>query len=93
MPKGDVYSWRLDRETKRALEEAARRERGTVASLLSRIVHEWLRSARPADDEAEQASMRAAAMRWVGRAPSGHTDRSERVRDRVRARLKARRAG
>jgi len=92
MAKSEVYSWRLDRTTKRALEEAARLQRRTIASLLAGIVDDWLRRTPSLDDDAEQARVRAAAMRWVGKAASGESRRSERVRKLVRSRLQARRA-
>ena len=59
--KTEVYSWRLTRDLKDDIDEAARRERVSVARLLERIAREWLkaRAAAAADDEAEQERLRA----------------------------------
>jgi hypothetical protein len=87
--KSEVYSWRLSRDLKDDLEEAARRERVSVARLLERIAREWLkaRAAAAADDEAEQERLRAIAMRFAGTLRSGDPDLSEKVSERVRERL------
>jgi hypothetical protein len=56
--KNEVYSWRLSRDLKCELEEAARRERVSVAQLLERIVREWLKTrAAAAEDEAAQEQL------------------------------------
>jgi predicted DNA-binding ribbon-helix-helix protein len=86
--RGEVYSWRLSSDLKRDLEEAARRERVSVARFLERIAREWLKArAAAAADEAEQARLRAIAMRYVGTLRSGDPDLSEKVSERVRERL------
>ena len=84
--KSKVYSWRVSRDLKCELEEAARRERVSVAQLLERIVCEWLktRAAAAEDDEAEQERLRAVAMRYIGTLRSGDPDLSEKVSERVR---------
>lgn len=84
--KSEVYSWRLPRELKIDLEEAARRERVSVARLLERIARDWLRARAAAteDDEAEQARLKAAAMQFVGTIRGGDPDRSAEVSKRVR---------
>ena len=83
--KTEVYSWRLS-DLKDDLEEAARRERVSVARLLERIAREWLkaRAAAAEDDEAEQERLRAIAMRYVGTLRSGDPTFSEKVSERVR---------
>lgn len=85
----EVYSWRLSRELKGDLEDAARREGVSLAHLLERIAREWLktRAAAAEDHEAEQTRLRAAAMRYVGSLRSGDPELSERVSERVRESL------
>jgi hypothetical protein len=84
--KGEVYSWRLSRELKDHLEEAARREGLSVARLLERIARDWLkaRASSAEDDEAEQKRIRARAMRFVGSVQGGDPDRAAKARERVR---------
>jgi hypothetical protein len=84
--KGEVYSWRLSRELKDDLEQAARRERVTLARLLERISRDWLKARASAaeDDEAEQERIRARAMRFVGSIQGGDPDRAAKARERVR---------
>lgn len=92
MPKTDVYSWRLSRAGKAALEEAARAERTSVAKLLERVTDEWLRArrARVVEDDDEQARLRTAALRFVGVLQGGDPDRSRLARTRVRAAVQRR---
>jgi len=91
--KTEVYSWRVSRELKMALETAAHEEGISVARLLERIAREWLdeRTAARRDDELEQERLRASAMRFVGILRSGDPGRSTMVRQRVRERLTKRR--
>jgi hypothetical protein len=86
--KSEVYSWRLSPELKWALEEAARRERVSVSRLLERIAREWLKT-QPwvAEDEAEQARIRAAAAPYIGSISGDDPELSEKVRERVIERL------
>ena len=92
MPKTAVYSWRLSRAGKAALEEAARTERTSVAKLLERVTDEWIRARRAAsvDDEHEQVRLRTAALRFVGTLQGGDPDRSRLARTRVRAAIRRR---
>ncbi len=92
MAKSEVYSWRLAPDLKRALEDAARRERRTVAALLSHVVDDWLRRTRSGTDDGEQARLHAAAARCFGTIRGDNPGRSQEVRRLVRERLKARRA-
>jgi hypothetical protein len=82
--KHEVYSWRLSRELKCDLEEAARRERVSVAQLLERIARHWLetRDAAP-DDEAEQERLHAVAMQFAGTMRGGDPDRAAEAGKRV----------
>jgi hypothetical protein len=84
--KSEVYSWRLSRDLKGDLEEAACRERVSVARLLERIAREWLRTRASAaeDDEAEQERLRAVAMQFVGTIRGGDPERAAEAGKRVR---------
>jgi predicted transcriptional regulator len=89
MNKTQVYSWRLSSHLKRALEEAARRERTSVAALIERIVAGWLAEERAQNTEAdaEQARLHEAAAGTLGVIRGGNPDRSTTVRQAVQARL------
>lgn len=67
MSKSEVYSWRLTPALKAQLEAVARQEQTTVSALLERITSDWLNKRAPADDEAEQQRMRAAAVAASGK--------------------------
>jgi hypothetical protein len=84
--KGEVYSWRLSRELKDDLEQAARREGVSLARLLERIARDWLkaRSSAAEDDEAEQERLRAVAMQFAGTIQGGDPDRAAEAGKRVR---------
>jgi hypothetical protein len=84
--KSEVYSWRLSPDLKSDLEEAARRERVSVAQLLERITRAWLKTRASAaeDDAAEQERLRAIAMQFVGTIRGGDPDRAAEVSKRVR---------
>lgn len=92
--KTDVYSWRVSRARKAALEEAARAERTSVAELLDRATDELIRSRRErtGTDEREQARLRRAAMRFVGACHGDDPNRSRQARVRLRGKLARRRA-
>jgi hypothetical protein len=86
MVKTVVARWHLDPDLKRRLEDAARAERTSMARLLDRIAREWL-AKRGAEEEAEQQRLHAEARKWIGSISSGDPHGSERVKERVRARL------
>jgi len=94
MAKTEVYSWRVDPETKMALESEARSEGVTLAQVLDRIAKQWLekRKRRNGDDEAEQARLRAAAAKYAGTLSGGDPYGSEKVREVVRKRVRERNA-
>ena len=93
MGKSEVYSWRLSRETKAALEDEARRQRSSLASVLERIVQEWRRRQdAPGDDAAEQARLHAAAAKSFGRIAGRHPYSAARTREVMRQRLRRPRA-
>jgi hypothetical protein len=91
MAKTEVYSWRVDRETKMGLEEEARREGISLAQLMDRMAHQWLESRRH-DDKSEQARLHAAAAKYVGAISGGDPFGSEKVREVVRKRIRERNA-
>jgi hypothetical protein len=90
MAKTAVYSWRVQPEMLATLEAIARRERGSVASLLDRITREWIET-HPIDGDGEQARLLAAAEETLGVIRGGDVHRAERARDALRARLARRR--
>lgn len=94
MQKTEVYSWRLSRQLKVELEEAARSEHKSLAELLEQIAREWIeRSRRTGDDEDEQQRrLREAAMKFVGTIEGGNPHRAETARSEVKGRI-ARRHG
>lgn len=87
--KTDVYSWRVDRELKRSLQDEARRRGESVSALLERVVRDWFRRAAE-DDEAEQERLRAAASACFGSVRGGDPTRAERSSSTVREGLRAR---
>ena len=89
MSKSEVYSWRLDPDLKRRLEEAARQEKTSIGGLLDRLAREWLgRRASEEDEEALQRRLHAAAAKWIGSIRGDHPTRSERVKEIVRDRVR-----
>lgn len=92
MSKTSVYSWRVDPELKSGLEQAAKIEHTSVAQLLDRIVKDWLRLKYSLEDEAEQLRLHEAAAQTFGAFRSGDPCGSEQVRERVRAKLRQKRA-
>jgi hypothetical protein len=95
MAKTEVYSWRVSRPLKTALEEAARAQRVSVAELLDRVTEEWLseRKARAGSSATEQARLHAAAVRFAGSLRGGDPHRAARASARLKAKLSRRRAG
>ena len=89
--KAEVYSWRVSRETKMALEREARRAKTPLAALLDHIAEEWLASrvsnGTPSD---EQARLRAAAAKTLGSIEGGQGRRAENARSAVKDRLRRR---
>jgi len=93
MAKNDVYSWRISRARKTALEHVAREERVSLAELLDRVTGEWInaRAGGVQGEETEQARLRSAATRLFGSIRGDDPDRASNARAGVRAALKARR--
>lgn len=91
--KDDVYSWRISRARKTALEHVAREERVSLAQLLDRVTGDWIAqrvgAGRGADEEQER--LRAAAARYVGAVAGRDPDRAADARVRLKKILKERR--
>ncbi len=92
MSKTSVYSWRIDPELKNILEQEAKSEQTSMAHLLDRIVKDWLDQRNSSDDEEVQRRLHEAARKTFGKIKSGDLYGSEQVRERVRARLRQKRA-
>ena len=96
MKATEVYSWRVEQHVKQALEAAARAERMSVASLLARIVRDWLQSGcGAADYEGAQRRVREEASRYLGSVcggvPSRASEASAGVKRIIRGKHAARR--
>jgi len=94
MAKTEVYTWRISPHMKRSLEEAARRQQQSVSALLDRIVADSLRGGGNSWEEEEtalQERLHAAARKTIGAIRSGRSDRSTRVRELVRRKLRQKR--
>ena len=91
--KTEVYSWRVSPTTKSRLQEAARRERQTMAEFLDGIVAEHLdaHEQEHAVDADRQRDLHAQAVKFAGRLSGADPGRSANVRALVRARLAGRR--
>lgn len=91
MAKTEVYSWRVSTRLKRALEDAAQRQKQSISSLLDHIVTQFFRHG-PQDSDpeetAQQERLRAAGLAALGRIKSGRTNRAAQARDGVRAKLR-----
>src|SRR5229473_7435088 len=88
--KSEVYTWRVSSATKSSLEEAARSTHRSVAQLLDEIVADHLSSTsagRESDIE-HQRRLHARAARFLGCFAGDTEQRSERIRELVRARLR-----
>lgn len=84
--KGEVYSWRVSREVKMALEREARQAGVNFATLLDRMAQEWLQTRRTIEsDEDRQARIHSAASELIGSISGGQPHRAERSRETVRA--------
>ena len=92
MSKDEVYSWRLSRSIKLALEEAAQEHGLPIAELLERAVREYLSRQGRREDDGRAQRIRSAAMTFVGAIAGGDPRRAERSRRLVRARLRKRHA-
>jgi hypothetical protein len=93
MKATEVYSWRVDQRLKEELESAARTEQTSLAALLSRIAHDWLRRGYPvADDATAQRRVREAAAPYLGSVSGGTPSRAAEAATRVRATIRSKHA-
>jgi hypothetical protein len=94
MTKSEVYSWRLSRDTKAALEIEARRKGESLGALLDRITADWLAGQHEMNSAgaAEQARLHAISSQTIGRIAGARPGRSASVKRDLRARLRLRRA-
>jgi hypothetical protein len=89
MAKTAIISWRIKPDLRMRLEAAARLRGLTLGQLLNLIIEQSLRKRkkRCADNRAEQARIRAAAAKCIGKISGGDPHGSEKVRETVRRRL------
>ena len=87
--KSEVYSWRLSPEKKMALESEAIREGKSVAQVLDEISSGWLAEKRRsfAEDEAEQAKLRARVLALAGSLSGGDPGRASNASKRLKESL------
>lgn len=87
--KTEVYSWRIDPDLKRALEDAARARGETMAGLLDGLAKEWLSQADGADDRADlQRSVRERAAPYLGAVRGGDPLRAQEASKRLKQKLR-----
>ena len=94
MTKTEVYSWRVTRHRKIALEDEARRSGKSLGALLDDITAQWLlaRAERAEGESDRQARLRAEVAKVIGTIAGGKPRRAEQARALVRQRLTRRRA-
>ena len=87
--KSEVYSWRVSPEKKVALESEAIREGKSVAQVLDEISSGWLEVKRRsfAEDEEEQAMLRARVLTLAGSLSGGDPGRAADASRRVKESL------
>jgi hypothetical protein len=88
--KTSVYSWRISPETRSRLEDRAREEGKTLATLLDEIARDWLNSQHGSveKEERRQARVRARMLSACGSIAGGDPKRSKRARHELRRRLR-----
>jgi len=89
--KSEVYSWRVSRDTKMALEAEARNAGTSLSALLDRIAKDWLLAQKNSrvDDDEEQARLHADAAKYIGTISAGR-NYAENARTVIRNRLRKR---
>jgi hypothetical protein len=87
MAKTEVYSWRIDADTKAELQRAAKRSNQSMSGLLDRIVRKWLDAHRNSADAAEQKRLHEAASKYIGVLHGGTPYSAEATRLVTRERL------
>jgi hypothetical protein len=87
--KTEIYTLRLSRDLKEALESAARREKVSIAALLDRGARQLLQreGVEAANDDAEQLRLHAQARKSIGAIAGANRRRAESARSLIRERL------
>jgi hypothetical protein len=89
----EVYSWRLSRELKSELEQAARLKKVSASAILEMAVRDWLQKVRTdTDDDQVQRDLQAEAANCLGSLAGDNPRRAETARDAIRKRLAKRHA-
>ena len=87
--KTEVYSWRVSPDIKTGLEREARRRKISLSAAIDLAAREWLvKTSMANEDEEGQYRLKKAASRWFGALASGDAQRSEKVSQTVRQRLR-----
>jgi hypothetical protein len=87
--KTEVYSWRVSPDVKTGLEREARRRNISLSAALDLAAREWLlKTSIASEDDEGQYRLKKAASRWFGTLASGDAQRSEKVSQTVRQRLR-----
>jgi hypothetical protein len=87
--KTEVYSWRVSPDIKTGLEREARRRKISLSAALDLAAREWLvKTSMANEDDEGQHRLKKAASRWLGALASGDAQRSEKVSQTVRQRLR-----
>lgn len=87
--KTEVYSWRVSSDIKTGLEREARRRKISVSAALDLAAREWLlRTSMANEDDEGQYRLKKAASKWLGALAGGDAQRSEKVSQTVRQRLR-----
>jgi len=91
--KNTVYSWRLEKDLKLALEDAARRENKSVSSLLEGIVSDWLSgNSANDDDEQIQQQLQKSALACAGSIKGTDPELAGQASTRIQEKLKRKHA-
>jgi hypothetical protein len=87
--KTEIYTLRLSRDLKVALESEARREKVSIAALLDRGARELLQKdgVQSSGDDAEQRRLHAQARKSIGAIAGANPFRAESARPMIRERL------
>ena len=91
MPKSEVYSWRVSPELKDRLMRAAHARNSSLAELLDEITTAWLLQQQDPDEERQQRALQEAARSFVGRLAGNDPHRAEQASERVKQKLRERR--
>ena len=90
--KTSVYSWRISPTTRSRLEDRARDQGKTLATLLDEIARQWLyrETGSARDEQKREARIRERLLSASGAIAGGDPRRSKRARQEIRRRLQSR---